>query len=140
MDMLLLVIFVLLVAYAISDYKVKIAYIKDFIKPPRKNYDLIKNIHLENKFIISYTGTHGMAHGLDFILKSIKNAPSNFHFIFQGDGAEKQNLISLSRKLNLKNVTFLSSVSKKDITKYLNLANVALVNLKKSDTFKSVIP
>mgnify|MGYP001223751261 FL=1 len=31
MDMLLLVLFVLLVAYAISDYKVKIAYIKDFI-------------------------------------------------------------------------------------------------------------
>jgi glycosyltransferase involved in cell wall biosynthesis len=119
---------------------VKNGYVKDFIKLPRKNYDLIKNIRLENKFIISYTGTHGMAHGLDFIIKSIKNTPSNFHFIFQGDGAEKQNLISLSRKLNLKNVTFLSSVSKKHITKYLNLADVALVNLKKSDTFKSVIP
>ena len=121
-------------------FVVKNGYIKDFIKPPKKDYDLIKNIRLENKFIISYTGTHGMAHGLDFILKSIKNTSSNFHFIFQGDGAQKQNLISLSRKLNLKNVTFLSSVSKKDITKYLNLADVALVNLKKSDTFKSVIP
>ena len=31
MDMLLLVIFIGLVAWVISDYKVKIAYIKDFI-------------------------------------------------------------------------------------------------------------
>ena len=37
-------------------------------------------------------------------------------------------------------MSLLPFVSKKEISKYINLSDVALVNLKRSDTFKTVIP
>ncbi len=101
----------------------------------------MSNLNLENKFIVAYFGTHGMAHKLDFILKCAKviNDP-DIHFLFIGDGAERENLLRLKKELSLDNVTMLYSVPKDEIQNYISIIDVALVNLKKSDTFKSVIP
>lgn len=108
-------------------------------EPLQKN--LTKTLKLEHKFVISYIGTHGMAHALDFVLHTAKQIKdTNIHFLCLGDGAEKQNLLQLAKDLDLKNVTFLNAVSKDKIKDYINISHVALVNLKKSDTFKSVIP
>jgi len=111
--------------------------------PCEKKLSILEQYNLQNKFVFAYVGTHGMAHGLNFILDSIvelEKTNPNFHFLFIGDGAERQNLIKQSRQLLLNNVTFIESVSKKDVVDYLNIADVALVNLKKSETFHTVIP
>ncbi|MCO5268220.1 MAG: glycosyltransferase family 4 protein [Brumimicrobium sp.] len=111
--------------------------------PQEKNQKLLKELNLEGKKVFAYIGTHGMAHGLDFILNSIgdfQDSHPNFHFLFIGDGAERKNLLELNEKLQLKNTTFLASVSKQEVIKYLSLMDVALVNLRKSDTFLTVIP
>jgi glycosyltransferase involved in cell wall biosynthesis len=82
-----------------------------------------------------------MAHKLDFVLRSAQKVDDAvIHFLFIGDGAEKENLIKLKEDLQLKNVTMLPSVPKDKIQDYISIIDVALVNLKKSDTFKSVIP
>ena len=113
------------------------------LKKPKLN-DVIalkKSLNLENKIIISYIGTHGLAHGLEFILESISKISSpEIHFLFIGDGAEKQNLIEYSKTLHLKNFTFLESVTKSEIPLYIEISDYSLVNLKKSDEFKNVIP
>ncbi len=91
--------------------------------------------------IISYIGTHGLAHGLDFILycaKKIEDKP--FHFLFIGDGAKKRELLTLRDTLELSNITFVNTIPKKEVRKYIHLSDYALVNLKKSDEFKNVIP
>ena len=65
------------------------------LKKPKPNdvITLKESLGLKNKIIISYIGTHGLAHGLKFILESIsKISNPNIHFLFIGDGAEKQNL------------------------------------------------
>lgn len=113
----------------------------DKFKPTPKDSNLLSYLNLENKFIIAYFGTHGMAHKLDFILKCAKiiNDP-DLHFLFIGDGAERENLLKLKEELALNNVTMLYSVPKDEIQNYISIIDVALVNLKKSDTFKSVIP
>jgi glycosyltransferase involved in cell wall biosynthesis len=124
----------------------KIAVVKNganlsLFKPKEKNKSLIKELKLENKFIVGYIGTHGMAHALDFILhcaKKLKN--SNIHFLFIGAGSNKEALIKLKEELQLKNVTMLGLVSKEEVREYISITDVSLVNLKKSDTFKSVIP
>lgn len=115
----------------------------ELFKPQNKNEELEKKLNLQNKFVFAYIGTHGMAHGLDFILNSIKSlehSHPDFRFLFIGDGAEKKNLIQLAKDLKLANTVFVDSVSKKEIVNYLSVMDVALVNLKKSDTFKTVIP
>lgn len=105
-----------------------------------KNQTLLRKLSLEEKFVIGYLGTHGMAHKLDFILDCAREVNSNAHFLFIGDGAEKQNLIQQKERLQLQNVTMLAAIPKAEVKNYLSITDVALVPLKKSDTFKTVIP
>ena len=116
--------------------------ISNFKKPkPNDVMTLKESLGLKNKIIISYLGTHGLAHGLKFILESIsKISNPDLHFLFIGDGAEKQNLIKYSKTLHSKNFTFLESVTKSEIPLYIEISDYSLVNLKKSDEFKNVIP
>lgn len=110
-------------------------------RPIAKDTGLLKELGLKKKFVIGYIGTHGMAHKLDFILKTAKEIKDDqIHFLFLGAGAEKENLIKLKEGLNLQNVTMLDSVPKNQVSKYISILDAGLVNLKKSDTFKSVIP
>lgn len=124
----------------------KIAVIKngvndDLFFPSNKNIDLLKSLNLNNKFIVGYIGTHGLAHGLDFILKSAKKiTDNNIHFLFLGDGAKREELLKLKETLQLINVTMIASVKKNEVSNYISILDVALVNLKKSDTFKHVLP
>lgn len=106
-----------------------------------KNQELLDQLSLNGKFIIGYIGTHGLAHSLDFIVRSIaKITDPDIHFLFIGDGAMKQTVVSLAKELNLKNVTFLNPVSKNEVPKYLAICDVSLAPLKKEDNFKTVIP
>ena len=116
--------------------------INNFKKPELNDVIALKeSLGLKNKIIISYLGTHGLAHGLKFILESIsKISNPDLHFLFIGDGAEKENLIKYSKTLHLKNFTFLESVTKSEIPLYIEISDYSLVNLKKSDEFKNVIP
>ena len=116
--------------------------ISNFKKPkPNDVMTLKESLGLEDKIVISYIGTHGLAHGLKFILESIsKRSNPDLHFLFIGDGAEKENLIKYSKTLHLKNFTFLESVTKSEIPLYIEISDYSLVNLKKSDEFKNVIP
>ena len=118
--------------------------ILDLFKPRPKDKELMEaNPQLKDKKVFAYIGTHGMAHALSFILSNLNKLQKSLpqaHFLFIGDGAEKNNLLKQSEELNLTNVTFMPFVSKHQVVRYLSLMDVALVNLKKSDTFKTVIP
>lgn len=114
-------------------------YLQKFLPIP-KDLDILSKLNLEEKFIVGYIGTHGMAHKLDFILNSITEINPEIHFLFIGDGAEKEKLLKHKDKLALNNVTFIDFVSKSEIQNYISITDLALVPLKKSDTFKTVIP
>jgi len=115
----------------------------DLFIPNGSNKEIFEVLGIDKKTVFGYIGTHGMAHGLDFILecaKELELSQPSFHFLFLGDGAEKERLLDLQEKLGLSNVTFLPSVPKSEVVKYLDAIDVTIVNLKKSDTFLSVIP
>ena len=116
--------------------------ISNFKKPkPNDLMTLKESLGLKNKIVISYLGTHGLAHGLKFILESIsKISNPDLHFLFIGDGAEKKNLIKYSKTFHSKNFTFIESVTKSEVPLYIDISDYSLVNLKKSDEFKNVIP
>ena len=107
----------------------------------KKDSELLSNLNLHDKFIIGYIGTHGLAHSLDFIINAIANIDnSNIHFLFIGDGAMKQSLVSLAQEQHLNNISFLDPIPKEEVPRYLSIIDVSLAPLKKSDTFKLVIP
>ena len=109
--------------------------------PRKKNDKLLEQLDLRGKFIVGYIGTHGMAHGLDFILNSIEKVKDrNVHFLFIGDGSEKDKLLKLAKEINLKNITFLDPISKELVPEYLSVIDISLVPLVKADNYKQVIP
>lgn len=113
----------------------------DKFQPIAKDVQLVSEYGLEDKFVIGYLGTHGMAHALDFVLDCAKEIKDErIQIILQGDGSEKKRLVQRTKDEKIDNVLFLPFVSKAEIRRYISILDVALVNLKKSDTFKSVIP
>lgn len=109
--------------------------------PREKEKQLIEELNLQNKFIVGYIGTLGLAHSLDFIVKSLANIDDeNIHFLVIGNGAMREKITKIANDLNLKNITFLGSIKKEDVPRYLSIVDISLAPLKKSDTFKTVIP
>jgi len=133
-----------LISRGINEKKIKVVTNgsnMELFKPAEKNIELLEELGLKNKFILGYIGTHGMAHGLKFILDCMKKQENEkIHLLMIGEGAEKKDLLAHAEKLNLKNVTFLDPVPKEYISKYISITDVTLVPLKKCDTFKTVIP
>jgi glycosyltransferase involved in cell wall biosynthesis len=111
-------------------------------KSQEKDDGILRKYNLENKTVLGYIGTHGMAHNLSFILDCAKRLADHkeIHFLFIGDGAEKENLKRKVLEDRIDNVTMLDSVSKNEIKDYISVLDIALINLKKSDLFKTVIP
>ena len=106
-----------------------------------KDRQLLNDLGLTDKFIVGYIGTHGMCHGLDFIVQSLsKIEDKNIHFLFIGDGAMKESIVQLSKELGLKNITFLDAISKNEVPPYLSICDISLAPLKNEGNFRTVIP
>lgn len=102
---------------------------------------LAKTIGVKDKFVVSYIGTHGMAHHLETIFEAaskIKN--KNIVFLLVGDGAKRDELVSMRNDMGLNNVIMIRQLPKEKMPSLLSISDVSLVLLKKSDLFKSVIP
>ena len=113
----------------------------ELFQPSEKNEDLLTKLNLNEKKILGYIGTHGMAHKLDFLLDCAKKLENtNNHFLFIGAGAEKSRLQQKVKTENISNVTLLDPVNKNEIKEYLSILDLSVINLRKSDLFKTVIP
>ena len=97
---------------------------------------------LKDKFVIGYIGTHGMAHGLSNVLEAAARLRGNDRvmFLFVGDGAERDDLISLAAAKGLENVRFIESQPREKVPAIWSVCDVALVHLRDSVVFSEVIP
>lgn len=134
-----------LTARGIDEAKIKVVkngVDKEMFKPVPKDEALIGKLGLEGKKIIGYIGTHGMAHKLDFILDCARNMQgrNDFHFLFIGAGAERESLLAKKEREGITNVTMLDSVPKDQVVRYISILDLSLINLRKSELFKTVIP
>ncbi|MFK8164592.1 MAG: glycosyltransferase family 4 protein [Lewinella sp.] len=114
--------------------------LKENFKARARDAALVEKLGLTGKFVVGYLGTHGMAHNLDFILDCAPAASPNVHFLFIGGGARKKHLEERVQREGFVNVTMLPSVAKTEIARYISITDIALVPLRRSDTFKTVIP
>ncbi len=108
-----------------------------------QKYDqsLARSLGLINKFIISYFGTHGLAHNLLNAINAAKLVQDDdIHLLFIGDGAEKQKMIKAVKEDNISNVHFIDKKPRDELSKYWSISNAGLVHLKKDPAFKKVIP
>jgi len=97
----------------------------------------------EDRFLICYVGTMGMAHGLETLIAAaeyLQRALPKAMFLLIGEGAEKERIEQLASARGLSNICFLGQQARESIPAYIAGADVCLVMLKKTELFKTVIP
>jgi glycosyltransferase involved in cell wall biosynthesis len=111
-------------------------------KPLTGRNSVAHELGLQGKFVVSYFGTHGMAHHLETMLHAAQElvGRQDIVFLLVGDGAERQTLVSMRKAMGLDNVVMLDQQPKSRMREFWALSDVSLVLLKKSDLFKTVIP
>jgi colanic acid biosynthesis glycosyl transferase WcaI len=111
--------------------------------PASATLDLRKQLNVEGKFLVSYIGTMGNAHGLETLLNAASQLQHQNHdvlFLLLGEGAEKDRIRSLAQSRGLTNVQFLDQQPREKIPAFIAASDACLVLLKKTDIFKTVIP
>jgi len=110
--------------------------------PAAEGGGLAAEFGVEGKFVAAYVGTHGLAHGLETILRTAERMrdDSRVAFLLAGDGAERERLIQQRDDLRLGNVYIVGQQSKDRMPAIWALTDVSLVLLRKRPTFESVIP
>jgi glycosyltransferase involved in cell wall biosynthesis len=98
--------------------------------------------HLEDKFLLSYVGTHGMAHGLSSVLRAARRLQHrrDIVFLLVGDGAERRSLLKTKSKMGLENVLMLPQQPKEMMPAIIAASDVCMVLLKDTPLFRTVIP
>jgi glycosyltransferase involved in cell wall biosynthesis len=98
---------------------------------------------LQGHYVVSYIGTLGLAHGLNTVIQAatqLKGVLPDIIFLFVGEGADKERLISLAREKGLSNVLFLPQQPRERVPSIIRASDTCLVPLRKADVFKTVIP
>lgn len=104
---------------------------EDWVAPeeiPELHRLKLEELQSANKFIVGYFGGHALSNSLDLLIEAASlSTNQNIHFVFVGDGVEKQRLINKSHELSLNNVTFLPPVPKKSVPILLNRFDVTVI-------------
>ncbi len=101
-----------------------------------------QQLNIGDAFLVIYAGIHGIAQGLETVLRAahrLRDTPS-IRFVMIGDGPCKADLLALKSKLELPNVTMLDAQPRETIPAYLSAADVALAPLRKLELFKGALP
>jgi len=110
--------------------------------PRARDEATLARLGLEGRFVVGYLGTHGMAHALSNVLDAAElvRGDERIRFLFAGDGAARAGLIEEAHRRGLSNVVFAPPVAKDAMPALWSACDVALVHLKNSALFETVIP
>ena len=116
--------------------------LKKYKPTKEKDRDLSTEYHLDNKFVVGYIGTHGLAHALESIVGAaeILKYREDLVFVFAGGGAAKLGIEAECKKRSLSNVIFIEQQPKEMMPKLWSLCDVSLIHLKNVPLFETVIP
>lgn len=108
----------------------------------QENFDATafkKELNLQDKFVITYVGAHGVANHLIQLIETAERLKdTNVVFQLIGAGMQKNMLVEEAAKRKLNNIIFRDSVPKKEVFKYILASDAGASVLKKVDTFKTI--
>jgi glycosyltransferase involved in cell wall biosynthesis len=99
--------------------------------------DVLKQLP-QDKFIVGYTGTIGVANAIDDLIEAAKllsNMP-HLHFVLVGSGKEKESLIQKAQSLGLQNITFIDPIPKKQIQSMLEQFDICYIGWQKNSLYR----
>ncbi|MCU1272539.1 MAG: hypothetical protein JWN74_3833 [Acidobacteriaceae bacterium] len=105
--------------------------------------ELRKSLDGEGKFIVSFIGTLGLAHGLETLITAaerFQKTEPGILFVLVGEGADRQRIAGIAQARGITNIRFVPQQAREKIPDYIAVSDVCLVLLKKSEVFETVIP
>lgn len=103
--------------------------------------DLPNEIRLlipQDKFIIGYTGSIGIANCLHHLIEAANNLKKyeNLYFVIVGKGAHKEALLKQVEELQLNNIVLIDPIPKRQVQSILELFDAYYIGLTKDPLFK----
>jgi glycosyltransferase involved in cell wall biosynthesis len=133
-----------------ADVAERISVITNGVDPQRftlqdADAEFLHTWRLDGRFVCSYIGTIGMAHGLEVVLEAAKllerQGRKDICFCLVGDGSARQRLEAAAHAAALDELVIFTGQQPKDrIPAILASSNACLVHLKKCELFETVIP
>lgn len=117
----------------------------DSYVPEDRDPEFLNEYGLDRKFVCSYVGTIGMAHGLDVTIRAAKllkaKGRTDIGFLIVGDGAQREKLECEAADQGVADlVRFTGRLSKQRMPGVLASSDCCLVHLKGTELFSTVIP
>ena len=104
---------------------------------PESIAELIRKLKEQNKILIGYAGTHGIANALHSLVDSMKILEKdNVELLLIGHGTEKENLVKYVNELKLQNVHFIIPVPKAIIASLLDKLDILYIGLQNQPLFQ----
>ncbi|MGH7856024.1 MAG: glycosyltransferase family 4 protein [Candidatus Binatia bacterium] len=109
---------------------------------PRERDDaLARSLGIEGRFVVSYIGTHGMAHGLETVLEAAGVLRDNAAtFLLVGSGAEKEKLVRRAREARLENIVFVDPRPRSEMPRFWSISDATVVPLRRDPLFRTTVP
>lgn len=116
-----------------------------FFVPGEPNPRFLRSWNLEGKFVCSYIGTLGMAHGLEVVVDAARRLKSkgrrDICFCLVGDGAARKRLEDHVREAHVEDwVVFTGRQPKEEVPPILASSGACLIHLRKCELFGTVLP
>src|SRR5258708_34464269 len=111
--------------------------------PRNRDPELRKQLNAEDRFVVSFIGTLGLAHGLETVIAAaerLERIAPEIMLMLLGEGADRERITALAEAKNLKNVCFVPQQPRERIPAYISASDAGLVVLRKSEVFETVIP
>lgn len=114
-------------------------------QPREPDRDLLARWQLTDKFVCSYIGTIGMAHGLEVVIEAARllkeRGRTDVAFWMVGDGAERARLEQLAEAAGVADsVIFTGRQPRDQMPLYLASSGACLIHLRGVELFGSVMP
>ena len=109
--------------------------------PGAPSVDMFAIHAVRQRFRVLYSGTIGMAHGLEIVIEAAdKLRGEDVAFVLVGEGARSRELSAEAQARSLDNVYFVPIQPRESMPDWIRGADAALVHLRAAALFDSVLP
>ncbi len=110
--------------------------------PMSRDADLEREYGLQDRLVVGYLGTHGLAHGLGEVVDAAEllRGREDIVFLFVGGGVARGDVEKRVANKGLENVRLLPRQPRKMMPRLWSLCDVSLVPLRDNPVFATVIP
>lgn len=106
------------------------------------DHEFLKTHNLEGKSIAIFTGAHGKANGLDYVVDAAAHSMKrpDIAYVLIGEGSEKNRLKERAKEEGLTNIIFADAVPKEQLSGILAVCQIGLMILKDIGEPRPVTP